>query len=207
MSSGRIRKDRRKAKPSLYERERLNRVADYLSSIPENEAMVFCNQCVQRNIVCYFDSQHSKKCAECLRYQRRCDGTFSLEELRQVGEQKRKLQAEARSKQTRSLALRSLLQDARKALMDAEKESLEADTELAALEGSIAKLDEVSGRMLRREMQALGAFDDVEATQGSGQEVALADPNYVWSELPAFGSSAWDEMFSGPSGNELSVPG
>ena len=45
-------------------------------------------------------------------------------------------------------------------------------------------LKDIADRMLRREMMALGAFDNVVATSGSEQEVALAEPDFVLDGLP-----------------------
>ena len=64
---------------------------------------------------------------------------------------------------------------------------LEAESKLASVEksdlqlqDSLAKLEEKSNNMLKREMQALGVLNSVD----SEQEVALAKPNFAWSNAP-----------------------
>jgi hypothetical protein len=166
--------------------------------------MVSCSHCVKHNKVCYYDREQSVYCAECLRYQRRCDGTFALEEFRKVGEQKKLLQSQAAEKRRDALRRRKALMDARKASMEArkllaeseaslvlaEEQSLEAESEEARLSAEIAFLDDKSSRMLRREMQALGVM----APLDNEREVALADSDFVENAMPESAQADWDEM-------------
>lgn len=46
-------------------------------------------QCVENNVVCYYERSQSINCAECLRHQMARDGAFPLEEWQKAGEQKR----------------------------------------------------------------------------------------------------------------------
>jgi hypothetical protein len=144
-----------------------------------------CTQCANNDCVCYYDRKTSVKCAECLRFQRDCDGTFSLEEFRKVGEQKKTEQEKRRQKSKEIARLRRALMDAQRALVAAEEEQNELDD-------SIAHLEEVSSTMLRREMQALGVFNSLP----EGQEIALGDPNFVWSDVPVNDTIDWSEVFA-----------
>jgi len=160
-------------------------------------AMVSCTECVKHNNVCYYDREQSVKCAECLRKQRSCDGTFALEEFRKVGEQKKLLQARAAEKRRVNMRHRKALMDARQAaivaqasLVAAEKQAMEAEVEEADLSAEIAYLDDQSSRMLRRELQALGVMSSVEESQ----EVVLADPDFVWEAMPVSAQIDWELM-------------
>ena len=62
----------------------------------------------------------------------------------------------------------------------AEAASVAAEQEEADLSASIAVLEQKSSRMLQRELQALGVMDSLD----TDQEVALADPDFVWAEMP-----------------------
>ena len=132
--------------------------------------MVSCTQCINHGVVCYYDKAQSVKCAACLRHQRKCDGSFSVEELRRVSEQKKQLQSKVREK-------RHQLQKLRQALADAENET-------NSLDESIVMLEDIANRMLRHKIMALGAFNNVVAMSGSEQEVALAEPDFVLDGLP-----------------------
>jgi hypothetical protein len=168
---------RRSSKPSRPKALRDQDIADSLT-YQKTEAMVACTECVNNNATCYYDREQSVKCAECLRYRRNCDGTFSLEEFRRVVDQKRALRAKARASRSEVLRLRKVAAEAQAALAAAESGELAEEEELA-------KLEERSSRMLRREMQALGVMESLD----SGQEVALADPDLSWS-LPVV-SEEW----------------
>ena len=135
-------------------------IADAIST-RENEAMVACTKCVENGDVCYYDREQSVKCAACLRHQRECDGTFALEEFRKVADEKKRIKQ------------RSLLKQRELARLEAESEDLE-------LKESVARLDEISSRMLKREMQALGVLEQTP----KGHEVAAGDPSFVWEGVP-----------------------
>ncbi|KAG9796164.1 hypothetical protein KCU88_g196, partial [Aureobasidium melanogenum] len=118
----------------------------------------------------------SMKCAECLRHQRSYNGTFSLEEFRKVGEQKKCLQEKSRAKRREIARLRRLL--------------AKAEEEDSSLQDSVAELDERSNRMLKREIQALGVFEQV----GHNQSIALGNENFVFSSVPATNSINWSVL-------------
>ena len=126
-------------------------------------------------MVCYYDREQSVKCAACLRHQRECDGTFSLKEFRRVGEQKRALRSKARNKQRRVARLCRTLIEAQKAILEAESELISAKKSDLQLQNSLAKLEEKSNNILKREMQALGILNSVD----SKQKVVLAKPNFA----------------------------
>lgn len=164
-----------------------------------------CSECVKNNETCYYDREQSVKCAGCLRHQRTCDGTFALEQFRKVGVEKKRLQSQAHRKRREALRLRKTLMDARKAsieareamvesealLAEAEEHAHAADLEEAALNESIASLDERSSRMLRREMQALGVMDALPEER----EVVLAEQDFVWQGMPITDSIDWESVF------------
>jgi len=168
-------RSRKSSKPERSKQTRNSELADAIST-PDNIAMVACTACVNENVVCYYDRSESVKCAECLRHQRNCDGTFALEEFRKVGEQKKKLASKSREKRKEIARLR-------KALAEAECEDNE-------VQDSLAHLEDVSERMIRREMLALGAFDRVP----ENQEVAFADPSFPWAEVPVNDTVDWEAI-------------
>ena len=86
MQSFRIRKSKpRTSKPKRNETARLHKVADSIST-KENEAMISYIKYIQRGVMCYYDRAQSIKYTKYLRHRRGCDGTFSLEEFRKIGE-------------------------------------------------------------------------------------------------------------------------
>jgi hypothetical protein len=174
-------KPRKSSKPAKSWSERRNEIADSIS-IEENVAMVACTSCVNNKLVCYYDREQSVKCAACLRHQRDCDGTFSLEEFRKIGEQKKQLKVKALEKRREIARLRKVL--------------AELEEEDVAVQDDLVRLDDISSRMLQREMQALGVMDSV----GNEQEVALADPNFVWEGVPAVESIDWEQLVRENSG-------
>ena len=91
-------KSRKFLKPPKKWTARQYEIVEALESDRDNIAMVACSECVNHNMVCYYDWEQSVKCAAYLRHQRECDGTFSLKEFRRVGEQKRALRSKARNK-------------------------------------------------------------------------------------------------------------
>lgn len=186
---------RKSSKPLKSKRERRDELADSISSNPENIAMVACTACVNEGVVCYYDREQSVKCAECLRHQRDCDGTFSLEEFRRVGEQKKELREKSRRKRKEIARLRRVLLDAQAALASAE----EADNET---QDSLAALERQSERMLQREMQALGVFNNID----SDSSVALAEPDFTFQGVVTTDSIDWDGVFL-DHGADQSVPG
>jgi hypothetical protein len=122
-------------------------------------------------------------CAACLRHHRNCDGTFSIEAFRKVGEQRKQLASKTRVKAREIVRLRKTLAAAAKVLADAEAEK-------ADLEDSLALLEDRSSKMLRREMLALGVMDSLD----SEQAVALAEPEFVWAGVPVTDSIDWEAV-------------
>jgi hypothetical protein len=163
-------------------------IADLLSSDPDNEAMVSCTECINHDVVCYYDREQSVSCAECLRHQRKCDGTFSVEEFRKVGEQKKQLISKSRLKRREIARLRKTL---------AALEESDAD-----IQDSLAALEDKSSRMLRREMQALGAFDNITTSSGTSHEVALAEPEFVFDGQFVTDSVDWEQVLGLSGGTE-----
>ena len=149
-------------------------------AVPSNEAMVSCTQCVSNNVVCYYNREQSVKCAECLKHCRECDGTFSLEEFRKVGEQRDQLESKALVSQRELVRLRELVAKAEAADL--------------ALREQMSELKDKSSRMLRREMQALGVME----TLDNEQVVALGDPAFSASAVDSIDWEALlqsDDMF------------
>ena len=182
-------KPRKSSKPIPPLSSRLAAIADSLTC-DENKAEMYCSECIRNGVTCYYDRRQSVKCAECVRHQRSCDGTFSLEEFRKVGEQKKLLQDRAR--ETRQKVLQE-----RRALIDAQSALVEAEAQDAEVQENIALLDRAASDMLRREMEAVGALNSLD----NGQEVALADPDFVWSDVPVAGSPDWDLLLRGTGGS------
>jgi hypothetical protein len=152
--------------------------------------MVSCSECVNHNVECFYDRDHSVACAECLKHQRTCDGTFSVEVLRKVGEQKKRLQLQARAKRDQLLVLR--------------RAQLALEEEDAALHKEIAALEERTSAMLRREMQALNALGPI----GNEREVAMGDEFLVWpGPGPCEFDFDWDQALDGIVGMPEGPPG
>ena len=162
-------KSTKSTKPSLSWGERRARLTD-LISIPENIAMVSCTACVDHGVVCFYSREQSVRCAECLRHQRECDGTFSVKEFRKVGEQKKRLAARSRAKRREIARLRKVLietqahaqaviAEAQAAGAHAQAALAEAESEDVGLQEGLAVLEDRSSRMLQREMQALGVMN------------------------------------------------
>jgi DNA repair exonuclease SbcCD ATPase subunit len=198
MSSGIAKpRSRKSSKPVKTWKERCAELADSIS-VEGNIAMVACSECVNNGVVCYYDREQSVKCAECLRHQRNCDGTFSLEDFRKVGEQKKQLQSKSRLKRREIQRLRKVLLEAQSALNEAEEQDSD-------LQESLAQLEQKSSDMLKREMQALGVFNSV----GIEQEVALSDPGFVWSDVPHTETVDvdWDAIWGTSGGTPSQVQG
>lgn len=181
----------RSSKPPVPWQQRQNEIADFLESA-KIEAMVACTECANNGEACFYLREHSVKCAACLRHRRECDGTFSVEELRKVGEQKKQLSAKSRAKRREITRLRKTLTEARRSLAALESEMAEVEEEDISLQDSLARLDEVSNNMLKREMMALGAFDRVPVEQ----EVALAEPDFVMQGAPVTDSIDWSVVWN-----------
>lgn len=157
-------------------------------SVEENLIMPACSKCVEHGDVCYYDARQSTKCAKCIEKQRKCDGTFSLEEFRKVGEQKKAITSKVRQKRREIAKLRA-------ALAAIESESVE-------LEDSLAHWEQVSDNMLRREMRAMGVLNE----QPVEQEVAFADGvENLWADAPYVEQVDWSSIL--PDFNSQGVAG
>jgi hypothetical protein len=155
---------------------RYQAVAEYIISL-QTKAMVSCTQCINNGVECYYSREQSVKCAECILKHRKCDGTFSLEELRKVGELKKTEQKKRRQKLGQIAKLRAAL--------------AEAENEQHQIEESLAELDDRTDRMLKREMLALGVFDKLP----DEQEIALGDGDMSWfDEGLHMHQIDWDEV-------------
>jgi hypothetical protein len=83
-------KSRKTSKPARSPSDCYLELTDSIS-VEENIMIVICTECVNHNAVCYYDWEQLVKCVACLQHQCDYDGTFSLEEFRKVGEQKKVL--------------------------------------------------------------------------------------------------------------------
>lgn len=155
-------------------------------STEENLTMPACSKCVENGDTCYYNARQSTKCAKCIEKQRKCDGTFSLEEYRKVGEQKKIITSQVRQKRREIAKLRAAL---------AQYESEEVD-----LETSLEHWEQISENMLKREMRALGVLNE----QPVEQEVAFADGvEDVWVEAPFVEQVDWS-FLSDPDPQKVS---
>ncbi|KAK5175941.1 hypothetical protein LTR44_011501 [Exophiala sp. CCFEE 6388] len=175
-------------------RSSTQRRADLVSAIELSvpPAMVACSNCARSGDVCYFAEERSRRYSCCLRKNIDCDGSFSLEEFRKVVDEKKVFKEKSRRKRKETARLRRALVQAQDALCAAETE----DTEF---QESLSRLEEVSSRMLRREMLALGVLNE----QPPNESGAFADPDLPWSEIPVNDVVDWDAVF-GVVGGEIS---
>jgi len=121
---------------------------------------------------------------------RKCDGTFSLEELRKVGDQKKLEQKRRRQKLAEVAKLR-------KAMIDAQRALAEAEEEQHSIEETLAELDDRTERMLKREMQALGVLNSLPEQE----EIALGDSSLSWLDHGFMVEQVnWEDVFSGGVG-------
>jgi hypothetical protein len=188
--------------PPKSQRVRFDEIADSISSDKNNEAMVACSECVNHNVTCYYDREQSVKCAECLRSRRKCDGTFAMEEFRKVGEQKKALEAQSIEKGRKLQELRRKLLDARRALLEVESCFALAEDEDLRIRDELRLVKERSDNMLKREMQALGVFDELPVDK----EIALAEPVLAWGGSPVSGSVDWEAVWNTGSLDQQAVP-
>ena len=74
--------------PPKSQRKRFREIANYISSDPDNEAIVTYSNYIKYNEVYYYDREQSIKCTGYLRNRGRgeCDSTFSMEEFRRVSD-------------------------------------------------------------------------------------------------------------------------
>jgi len=187
--------------PPKSQRTRFHELADSISSDENNKAMVACSECVNHNVTCYYDREQSVKCAECLRFRRKCDGTFAMEEFRKVGEQKRVLETQSLEKGRKLQELRRKLLDARRALLEVESCFALAEEEDLKIRDELRLVREKSDKMLKREMQALGVFDELPADK----EIALAEPVLSWGNSFPTETVDWNEVLNFNVSDESAV--
>ena len=127
--------------------------------------------------MCYYDQEQLVKCAVYLRHQRECNGTFSLKEFYQIGEQKQTLYFKARDKQRRVTRLRRILIKIQKAILETELELISTKKFNLLLQNSLAKLEEKSNNILKYKIQTLGVLNSI----NNKQEIILAKLNFAQS--------------------------
>jgi hypothetical protein len=77
------------------------------------------------------------------------------------------------------------------------------ESDEAELEATLALLEEKSSNMLKREMLALGVMDSLDTEK----EVVLAEPLFVWADVPVTDSINWEEVWGVvPSGSTQDGP-
>jgi len=207
------------SKPLIPKPQRLTDTIAAIEADSDNEAMVACSECVKHGDVCFYSRENSVKCTSCLKSRRKCDGTFSLQEFRRVGDQKKNLKSKSLAKRREIRNLRSkrvlahgALLEARAAVARLERELMSVDQELVAEEEADIKfnddlevLEDKSNKMLRRELLALGVL----AQLPPDEEVAFAEPDAIWrdsvSEEPPLD---WSEVLNfGGDGIGQQAPG
>lgn len=197
----------RVAKPSSTRRRQL--LIAILESEPKNllPGMARCSQCVQHDAVCYHDSARATKCSECIRRGRKCDGTFSLVELKKIGDLQREAQKKSRLKRQQIAKLSSALLEQQSALAKLQSEGLKLQSEDARLrhedvelQNQISLLDATRDRILKREMEALGVLR--EEAKDSEELVFSIDDNLDTTGFPLIESVDWSEIWD-PSGDIL----
>jgi len=184
-------KPSKSSKPPVPRTQRLIDTIAAIEADSDNAAMVACSECVKHDDTCFYSRESSVKCTACLKNRRKCDGTFSLQEFRRVGDQKKSLKSKSLAKRREIRNLRSKRVLAHGALLEAqatvarlERELLSVDQKLVAEEDADIKfnddleaLEDRSDKMLRREMLALGVLEQLPPDE----EVAFAEPE-IWRE-------------------------
>ena len=189
MQSALGKRKRQSSKPEKSRSERHRELGEYIVSLGVR-AMVSCTHCINAGVECYYVREESVSCAECLMKHRKCDGTFSLEELRKVGDQKKLEQKRRRQKLAEVAKLR-------KAMIDAQRALAEAEEEQHSIEETLAELDDRTERMLKREMQALGVLNSLPEQE----EIALGDSSLSWLDHGFMVEQVnWEDVFSGGVG-------
>lgn len=125
-------------------------------------AIVSYTQCIAASAEYYYNRDQSVSCTECIEKHRKCDGTFSLQELRKAAELK-KVEHQKRRRKLQEIA------KLRAALAAAESEQVD-------IKESIAELDDRTARILNRKILALGVLDRLP----KNREVALGDGDFSW---------------------------
>lgn len=198
------------------------RFADTIAAIEadsDNEAMVACSECVKHDDTCFYSRENSVKCTSCLKNRRKCDGTFSLQEFRRVGDQKKSLKLKSLSKRREIRGLRSKRVMAHGALLEAQAEVARLERELMSVDkkliveeeadikfnDDLEVLEDKSNKMLRREMLALGVLEQLPPDE----EVAFAEPEVIWRENDPSGFPVdWGAVMNFvDDGNGQEVPG
>lgn len=106
--------------------------------------MVAYTFCAENDFACHYDRDVSVSCAQCLQRGWSCDSSFSLTEFRKVGEQKEVAESELLKKE-------QMIAETRRRLLELEEDGLKSKEWLQHLR-------DISERMLRCEMRALGVL-------------------------------------------------
>ena len=93
---------------------------------------------MNNGIVCYYDREQSVKYTECLLHQRKCNGSFSVEEFRKVSKLKKAEQVKRRERSRFIAKLRA--------------ELVATEGKLNDINNNIAELEDRSSRILKREI-------------------------------------------------------
>ena len=201
-----------KTKPAKSSKRTLpkqQRFVDTIAAIEadsDNEAMVACSECVKHDDTCFYSRENSVKCTSCLKHRRKCDGTFSLQEFRRVGDQKKslKLKSLAKRREIRNLRSKRVLAhgaplEAQAEVARLERELMSVDKKLVAEEEADIKfnddlesLEDKSNKMLKREMLALGVLEQLPPEE----EIAFAEPGAIWQDGSLGESVEWGEVLN-----------
>src|ERR1700742_4805267 len=133
------------SKPRTPLRVRVSQTADLLESDLDNLAMVACSNCTNEGVLCYYDREQSVSCSECLRRRRKCDGTFSTEEYRDVDRLQKEQEQEALLAKEEVLRLNAALAAVHRKLSSLKQEAI--------------LLRDEKGQMLRKELINLGVMN------------------------------------------------
>lgn len=108
--------------------------------------MVACSERVARGSECYYNRRQSVRCHECAgNRNRKCDGSFALEEFRKVRELKKSEQQKGRKTTLELSKLRKALIASRKALVEAQRALAAAEQRVADSEMEQVDWQEVLG--------------------------------------------------------------
>jgi hypothetical protein len=108
------------------------------------------------------------------------------------------LLAQAREEGRRLARLRKTMVEAQARYLAAQAELAEAESKDADLQHDITRVEEISSRMLRREMQVLGVMDSLD----NEQEIALAICE-TWAVWPVVTLTRSSERSPSPIGRSI----
>lgn len=168
MSSNRVEK---------RDRSSTQRRRDAISRIEKIGKQLFdmgrCTPCQRSDSFCFVLEGHSK-CSSCAKKGvKNCDGNFSVVEFDTLEHKKLEVQQRQRDKRAEVGRRAAAVASAYAALVLAQREEQQ-------LEDEANKFSEAQSRMLRQELQALDALDDV--TEFEPQVGVLSDDGPVWDD-------------------------